>query len=56
MLTVEQTGQRLGCRRTKVFALLREGAFPSVRIGRQRLVSATDVDEYLEHQLDPNRL
>lgn len=48
LLTLEQVAARIGCKRTTVFRLLREQAFPSSKIGRRRLVPLADVDAYLE--------
>jgi excisionase family DNA binding protein len=47
-LTIDEVGRELRCSRSTVFRLLRERAFPSVKIGRQRLIERADVDAYVE--------
>jgi|GEM_PF-2120184 len=46
--SVEETGRRLGCKRTMVFRLLREGRLVAApRLGRKRMVLAESVDALL---------
>lgn len=48
--TVEQAGVLLGCRRRKIFELLKAGRLRGLPlIGRQRLISADSVRELLEN-------
>ena len=47
-LTVDEVGRELRCSRSTVFRLLRDEAFPSVKIGRARLIDRADVDAYVE--------
>jgi excisionase family DNA binding protein len=46
-LTIDDVAADLRCSRSTVFRLLRERAFPSVKIGRQRLIERPDVDAYV---------
>jgi excisionase family DNA binding protein len=46
--SVEEAGRRLGCKRTMVFRLLREGRLVAApRLGRKRMVLAESVDALL---------
>jgi excisionase family DNA binding protein len=55
LLAIDQIGQRLGCSRRTVFRLLSERAFPSIKVGRQRLAAAEDVDDYLRALRESSR-
>ena len=46
-LTVAEAAARMHCGRTKVFGLIRDGALPSVKVGRARVLKRDDVDGYL---------
>jgi excisionase family DNA binding protein len=46
-LTVDEVAAELHCGRRTVFRLLRAGAFPSIKVGRQRTIARADVDAYL---------
>ncbi len=47
--TVDEAGRRLGCKRTVVFKLLREGRLAAApKLGRKRMVLASSVDALLE--------
>lgn len=46
-LTIDEVGRELRCSRSTVFRLLRDGAFPSVKVGRARVIDRTDVDAYV---------
>lgn len=47
-VSVEEAAQMLGIGRSKVFELLKEGSLPSIRIGRRRLISCTEIRAFLE--------
>jgi excisionase family DNA binding protein len=46
LLTVEETAAQLRIARRRVFALLRDGTLPSVKIGRSRRIRSTDLAAY----------
>ncbi len=47
--TVDEAGQRLGCKRTVIFKLLREGQLAAApKLGRRRMVLTASVDALLE--------
>jgi excisionase family DNA binding protein len=50
LLTVPEAATRLGCGRTKVFALIKARELPSVKVGRARQIRRGDVDAYLDRQ------
>jgi excisionase family DNA binding protein len=52
LLTPEEVGERLRIGRTFVYKLLREGAIPSVKIGRVRRVRVQDADRYVRSLLE----
>lgn len=52
-LTLEQVAGDLHCSRATVFRLLAAGAFPSVKIGRRRLVDRADLDAYVGTRKTP---
>ena len=47
LLTVEETAAQLRIARRRVFAMLRDGTLPSVKIGRSRLIRSTDLAAYV---------
>lgn len=47
VLTVEEAAEALGIGRTMMYALIRDGAVESVRIGRLRRVPADALTEYV---------
>ena len=47
-LTIDEVAARLHCSRRTVHRLLASKAFPSIKIGRHRMVNAADVDAYVE--------
>ncbi len=55
LLTVVEVGERLACSRRTVFTLLSRGAFPSIKVGRQRLIASEDVDAYVRQLRDAAR-
>ncbi len=55
LLTVPEVAERLKCSRRTVFRLFSENALPSIKTGRQRLVSSEDVDAYLRRLLEAAR-
>lgn len=48
LLTPEQAAQALGIGRTGVYALLRDGQLPSVRLGRSRRVPVSCLITFVE--------
>lgn len=48
LLTVPETAELLRCGQTMVYQLLKDGRLASVKIGRRRLVKATDVYRFIE--------
>lgn len=44
---VDEAEQLLGCARTKVFELIREGLLESVKPGKQRLVTRRSIEQFL---------
>jgi len=44
--SVEEAAEILSLGRTTVFALIKEGQIHSVKIGKRRLVAATELDAY----------
>ena len=52
LLGVEEAARCLGVGRTQVFVLLRQGALKSVRIGRRRLIPRSELDAYVQRELD----
>ena len=52
LLSVEEAARCLGVGRTQVFVLLRQGALKSVRIGRRRLIPRSELDAYVQRELD----
>jgi excisionase family DNA binding protein len=55
ILTPEEMGVLLGVGRTTAYALLSTGDIPSFTVGRLRRVRRTDVDAYVEEQLEASR-
>ena len=47
LLTVEETAAQLRIARRRVFAMLRDGTLPSVKIGRSRRIRSTDLTAYV---------
>jgi excisionase family DNA binding protein len=47
LLTVEETAAQLRIARRRVFAMLRDGTLPSVKIGRSRRIRSTDLAAYV---------
>lgn len=47
LLTPEEVAERLSISRTKVFALLRAGDVPSVKIGNSRRVPTAALEAYV---------
>lgn len=58
LLTPEQAAQSLGIGRTAVYALIREGQLPSVKLGRSRRVPYAALVSFVERlqtiALDPS--
>lgn len=48
LLTIADTGPKIGVGRTKVYELIEAGEIETVRIGRRRLVVAESIDAYVE--------
>ncbi|GAA1679616.1 hypothetical protein GCM10009745_24410 [Kribbella yunnanensis] len=47
LLVPEQAAQELGIGRTAMFALIKEGAVESVKIGRSRRIPRVALEEYV---------
>ncbi len=50
-LSVTETAQALGLCKTKVYALLRDGALPHLRIGRRILIPCSVLDAWVEEHI-----
>ena len=48
---VPEAAERLRCGRTHVFHLIKTGELRSVRIGRKRLIPASEIDAYVDRLL-----
>lgn len=46
LLTTVQAAERLGINRTRVGVLIREGRLPALRVGRDWLLKAVDVEAF----------
>jgi excisionase family DNA binding protein len=47
LYTPEQAADRLATGRTTIYALMKRGELPSVKIGRSRRVAAVALEEYV---------
>lgn len=47
ILTLARAAERLHCRSSKLYALIRAGELPTVTIGRTRFITAVDLAAYL---------
>lgn len=47
ILTLARAADRLHCRSSKLYALIRAGELPTVTIGRTRFITAVDLAAYL---------
>ncbi len=54
-LTIPQAAARLGLTYQRVDQFLREGRLPYIRLGRDRLVTATDLEAFQRRQRRPGR-
>lgn len=45
--TVEEAAGAIGCGRTSVFRLLREGKLRSIRVGSRRLIPREEIDRFI---------
>jgi excisionase family DNA binding protein len=52
VLSPEQLAEYLGCGRTVVYQLLREGRIRSFKVGRLRRIRATDVDQFIAESVN----
>jgi excisionase family DNA binding protein len=50
LLSIDETAELLGVRRTLVNGLLYTGALPSITIGRRRLVAPDDLVAFIERR------
>ena len=50
ILSPDELAEYLGCGRTYVYTLLREGAIKSFKVGRLRRVRRFDVEQYIEER------
>lgn len=48
LLTFDQVGKRLGCKRSKVYGLIARGELDSVKCGRHRRVPQEWLEDYIE--------
>lgn len=48
--SIEQAARALGVGRSLVFTLLKEGQLKSIRVGKRRLVLATELQAFLDRQ------
>jgi excisionase family DNA binding protein len=55
LLTIEQVAKRLGIGRSLAWRLVREGALPSVRLGRLVRVPQTALDHWIDEQATGER-
>lgn len=53
LVTVEDAAEYLELSRSKVYELLADGELPSVRIGRSRRVSVSDLEEFVARHREP---
>lgn len=54
-LTVPEAAQLLGVGRNTLWALVRRGDIPSVRIGARRVIPRDALDEWVRVQIEENR-
>ncbi len=52
LLTVVDAAQHLCISRSKIYELLASGELPSVRIGRNRRITMSDLAEFVENHLE----
>ena len=52
LLTVEQTAAELHIARRRVFALIRDGLLPSVKIGKSRRIRSSDLADFVAQLSD----
>ena len=52
LLTVVDTAKHLCISRSKVYELLAAGELPSVRIGRNRRITMSDLTDFVENRLE----
>lgn len=52
LLRVETAAVLLGIGRTKVYALIKRGRIPTVRIGRRTLIHRADLERFAQAQRD----
>lgn len=50
LLTVDEAGQALGCKRTRVFDLITQGALERRRLGKRVMITAESVEACLAEQ------
>lgn len=53
LYSVEDTAAALSMGRTTIFALIVEGQIKSVKIGKRRLVAASEIEAYVERLINP---
>lgn len=53
LLTVEETAHELRIARRRVFALIKDGVLPSVKIGKSRRITRAAVEEYVRKLQEP---
>jgi excisionase family DNA binding protein len=52
LLTIVDAARLLGISRSKLYELLADGELPSVRIGRTRRISTSDLEEFVVAHTD----
>jgi excisionase family DNA binding protein len=51
LLSPEEAAERLGCRRSFLFTLLRTGEVRSIKLGRLRRIPVRALEDYIEQRL-----
>ena len=46
-LSIIEAGERIGCGRSLIYDLIREGKLPARKVGARTIILAEDVDHYL---------
>ncbi|MBA9068518.1 excisionase family DNA binding protein [Methylobacterium sp. RAS18] len=46
--SIDEAGEIIGCRRTKLFSLIREGSLRAHKIGTRTIIFDTSINEYLD--------
>jgi excisionase family DNA binding protein len=54
LLSVEEAARCLSVGRSEVFAMIRERRIRSIKRGRRRLIPMSEIDAYVQQELDKN--